>query len=162
MAKKNKLEPAEFEPEGTLFGIATAMRAFQLVHFINKALYINLAASGDDLKISQSDSEESEYFPLYTYHDPELRTDFFLFPNSNGSSMVFPSLRQMNFFILLQGAAYEEHILSMISDIKKITGIQAVVRIDQNQLKNIAYFYADLDNYMSEKKLKDNINRPNF
>lgn len=155
MARKNKLEPAEFEPQGTLIGIASSMRAFQLAHFMNKAIYIDLAST-DDLKITGESGTDLEYFPLYYYYDNELRTDFYLFANSNGNAFVFPALRQMNYLLLLMGAAYDEHIRNFTREIRKIPGVQAVSLIDQTKVKNIEYFFYDFDELLrgrQEQKL---------
>ena len=64
----------------------------------------------------------------------------------------------MNYFLLLTGAAYDEHIKGFISGLKKITGIQAVATIDQMQVKNMAYFFLDFDEYAPSLK-KTNGNR---
>jgi hypothetical protein len=154
MARKSKLETTGFQPEGTLVGIATPLPFYRLVHFINKVLYTNLA-SNDDLQVFDETSGIMQSYPFYSYHHTDLRTDFYLFANYNGKSHVFPGLKQINYFKLLQGAAFDEHINDMLTGIRSIPGVQAAIRVQQGHIKNIAYFYEDFEMFLMELKKKE-------
>jgi hypothetical protein len=153
MAKKNRLE-ASIGEVNAIIGIATQLRDYRLVHFINKFLEVDLA-NVEDLPVFVPKADTFSYFPLYLYHHPDLRTDFCLIANSNGTSPLIPSLRQINYFLLLQGAAYKQHVDEFIVSIRKIQGVQAAISINQSNIKEIGPILEGLEMHILEMKAKE-------
>jgi hypothetical protein len=97
------------------------------------------------LPVYNAKNDSLHNFPFFSYHHPDLRTDFCLIANTNGLNILIPSLRQINFLLLLQGAANKEFIDNMIGGIRKITGIQAVLPIIQSGIKEMPSLMEDIE-----------------
>jgi hypothetical protein len=143
MARKNKLDPAKQTATATI-GIATIHRDYRLAHFINHNLGINLI-SEDDLPVYNSKTDKLSYFPFFICHHQDLRTDFCLIANHNGEIAMLQSLKQLNYFFILEGAAYSNHVKEIIGQLRKIPGIQAAIPIDQAGLKDFPSILEDLE-----------------
>ncbi|NVO19440.1 MAG: IPExxxVDY family protein [Bacteroidetes bacterium] len=153
MAKKIRLEVASGEANA-IVGIATQLRDYRLVHFINKSLNTDLA-NVENLPVYNVKTDSFSYFTLFHYHHPDLRTDICLVSNTNGIGPMVASLKQINFFLILQGAAYRHHIDEMISLIRKIQGVQAAISINQSTTKDFGPILEDLELHILELKQKE-------
>lgn len=152
MARRNKLESAN-ETANAFIGIATLHRDYKLVHYLNVHLGIELT-NEEDLPVYNSKSDSLTYFPFFSYHHPDLRTDLHLIANNSGISLLVPSLKQISYFLLIQGAAYQQHIDSMIASIRKIPGVQAALSVNQSGIKEMASLMEDLELHLIELKKK--------
>jgi hypothetical protein len=152
MARKNRLDPVT-EAAIALIGIATQHRDYKLVHYINQSLLINLV-NEEDLPVYNAKINALSYFPFFSYHHPDLRTDFCLIANNNGSAFLIPSLKQINFFLLMQGAAYQQHIDSISGSLRKIQGIQAAIPVNQSGIKEIGPLLEDIELHKIEIQKK--------
>lgn len=155
MARRNKLETAN-DTANAFIGIATIHRDYKLVHYLNSNLGLELV-NEEDLPVYNSKTDSLTFFPFFCYHHPDLRTDIYLIANSISTSVLIPTLRQINYFLLLQGAAYQQHIDTMIASIRKIPGIQAALLINQSGIKEIPPLMEDLELHLIElqKKAED-------
>ncbi len=151
MAKLKKLSSEPIEPEGEIFGIATTLFPHKLVHFLNKQLYFDFQSS-NDLPVSNVKSEKTDHFPVFVHWDSELVTDFFLIGNFNGDSYLFSAQKQFQFIFIIQGAAYQTHIDSIVQQIRKIEGVQMVYRLQPQTIKEIEYFNEDFEMYQMDLK----------
>ncbi|MBK7173220.1 MAG: IPExxxVDY family protein [Bacteroidales bacterium] len=157
MARKNRLD-AVTEFAIALIGIATSHRDYKLVHYINESLQINLI-NEEDLPVFNVKNDSLSYFPFFTYYHPDLRTDFCLIANNNNSTFLIPSLKQINFFLLMQGAAYQQHIDTVSASLRKIQGVQAAILVNQSGIKEIGPLLEDIELHKIEiqKKAGDSI-----
>ena len=154
MAKRNRLESTD-EVSGTLIGIVTTNRDYRLVHFINQSLGISLV-SEEDIPVYQEKSAELHLYPFFMFHHADLRTGFFLIANYNGKVHMIPSLRQIHFFLLLQGAAYKQHIEKIISGLRSTEGVQAAIPVPMKSLKETVGILEDLEiHVLNLKKTRD-------
>jgi hypothetical protein len=153
MAKKNRLEPAIGQVTA-IIGIATQLRDYRLVHFINKYLEVDLS-NVDDIPVFIPKTATFNFFSLYLYYHPDLRTDFCLVSNYNGTNTLIPSLKQINYFLFLQGAAYQQHVNSIIASIRKIQGIQVAIAIDPKSIKEMGGLIEELELHVLEMKQKN-------
>lgn len=143
MSRKNKLEPAS-ETATAMIGLVTTHRDFRLVHFLNQTLEISMTNTAD-IPVYDAKTESLNYFPFFSYHHTDLRTDFCLIANHNAGKVLIPSLRQINFFLLLQGAAFKQQIDAMIASIRKIQGVQAAIPVNQSAIKEVNPLMEDLE-----------------
>jgi len=148
------LEPTG-EAAGVLIGIATTSRDYRLVHYINQSLGISLG-SVDDIPVYHEKTAKFHTYPFFTWHHPDLRTDFYLIANYNASTYLIPSLRQINYFLLLQGSAYKEHIDGIIATLRTTQGIQAAIPIVPNTIKEFGPILEDLEIHVMEIKKAEN------
>jgi len=152
MAKKNRLDPVK-ATANAMIGIVTSHRDYMLAHFINKNLGIDLV-NQEDLPVYLSKTNTLCDFPYFSYYHPDLRTDFCLIGNYNGTHYIFPALKQLNFILLFQGAAYQQHINDYIALIRKIQGIQAAIHVNQSGIKDLNGFLEDLELHKIEIQKK--------
>lgn len=153
MARKNKLDPA-YQTATAIIGIVTQHRDFRLAHFMNQELGLQLS-NKEDLPVYNSKTDSLSYFPFFYYHHPDLRTDFCLIANSNGSNILLPSMKQINYFFVLVGAAYANHVSEMISNLRKIQGIQAALQVNQGGSKDIPPLLEDLELHRIDLQKKE-------
>ena len=152
MARKNRLDPVK-STANAMIGIVTSHRDYMLAHFINKDLGINLV-NQEDLPVYLSKTNSLSNFPFFSYYHPDLRTDFCLIGNYNGTHYVFPALKQLNYILLFQGAAYQQHINDYIALIRKIQGIQAAIHVNQPGIRDLNGFLEDLELHKIEIQKK--------
>jgi hypothetical protein len=143
MARKIRLEPAIAEVNA-IVGIASQLKDYRLVHFINKHLDVQFA-SVDDLPFYDPKIGKPTLYPLFWFKDNNLRTDFCLVSNSNGTTTLIPSLRQINYFLIIQGGAYQNHVDDIVSGIRRIQGVQAAIAIAQTSIKEIGPLLEDIE-----------------
>jgi len=143
MARKNKLEPAS-ETATAMISLVTTHRDYRLVHYLNQALDIGLVST-QDLPVYDAKSDSLSYFPYFTFHHADLRTDFCLIANHNSGKVLIPSLRQIHFILFLQGAVFKQQIDGIVASIRKIQGIQAAIPVNQSGIKEISPLMEDLE-----------------
>ena len=143
MARVPKLEPA-FEPADAFIGIATNIPVIQLVHFINHSTLLNLVRE-DDLPVYSEKTDSLNYHKFFHYQDEDLRSDFFFFFNNSDGLFLLPLHKQFGYFLVIHGAIPDEKVKHLLTQVKKISGVQLAALIGQEPIKALGPILQDLE-----------------
>jgi len=152
MPRKSRLEPA-FEPADALIGIASAMPVHRLIHYINQVTSLSIYRT-DELPVFNEKSESLTYYDFCTCYLEDFRTQVSLVSNNSGNEQLIPALRQLNYFLMIQGSMPEEKIGQLVTAIKGITGVQLAALVKQETHKELANILQDLELHLLELKKK--------
>jgi len=143
MARVPKLEPA-FEPADAFIGITTNIPVIQLVHFINHSTLLNLVRE-DDLPVYSESTDSLNYHKFFHYHDEDLRSDFCLLVNKSEEAYLLPKQKEFGYFLVIHGAIPDEKVKQLLTQVKKITGVQTAALIGQEPIKALGPILQDLE-----------------
>lgn len=151
MAKKKLIsDPISF-PDLTLIGIASQLKDYRLAHFINQNTALELVRMEDVPVFSEKDNNLIPY-PLFIWHEPTQRTNYYLISNNHPAGKLIPAYKQADFILGMRGPYDDELPQTIIQSIKKISAIQLVFLIDPAKIKNLEGIMSDLELHLVGKE----------
>ena len=131
MAKKRYLEGNFFEGY-SLLGIICGLPDFRATHFINQygSFYFK---KHEPFSLSQ---ESDTSFSWYYFNNEELRRDYYLIQNKNGTETLMQALRNFDYLLLMYGNITAQYLGELLSALRKMPYVTAVFEQDLNTLKN--------------------------
>lgn len=139
-----------------LLGIVSQLKDYSLALFINQSIEIELKKYKDMVLI---DSENNRLgFSWYFYKDKQIQYEIYLISNSSKSVKLFPSKKEMDYFILLKNYPDKEIITAeILPQIRNIQNVLAVFKLDLNDIKNADLFIESIEiheirTFLSPKK----------
>lgn len=88
-----------------LAGMSTPLQDYRLAWWINKVLQIQLSRTMD-LVVTDPESRVQTSFSRFDYHEELTRTFFHLLQNRQGSVLLLPEVKEMDFLVLIKGDYY--------------------------------------------------------
>lgn len=151
MAKKLSAK-IDFSSEYTLIGISCHLKDYRLTFFLNKNLNIQLRRM-DDFIQAGSNKEDLNY-SVYFYHCPDTKNNFCLITNHHSEGKLMPSLRSIDYFLLVENELPDERKKDLISKIKTIPNLLTAYEIELSKVKNINQLLAELELQFIENRQK--------
>lgn len=135
MKKKYKLEIV-YPPEFILYSITSTLKDYKLVFNLNKIPGIKFKRIQDYERPVKPTSDEKLSHPVYHYSDCEK--SYTLITAKSKETRLFPSLKQTDYLLLINGNHNPESLQSFISEVKKTPNIIIIFDIQANtpQLEN--------------------------
>ena len=147
----------EYDYDFVLIGISSHEKDYRICWALNKQLEIELTKV-DSLEIKGKKDNTPSFFSLYKYDNSEEFKEYSVLANlseskssegkmltlfddettsSNASKneWLIPEHKQMNYFFVIKGEVDEYDVDKIAQKIQKIDLVQAVVKINANQLK---------------------------
>jgi len=149
MARKLKIN-IDFSQDNTLIGISCHKKDYWVAYKINDHLHLQLKRI-DDLPVYNSNLDLLINYPLFIYQNPDTYNCFYFFSNYNPEGKMFPFLKSIDFFLLVNGLISENEILSISSTLKKIPNILTAYKLDLNKVKDSEGFLSDLELHILDK-----------
>jgi hypothetical protein len=140
MAKKKLL--IENDYEFFLFGISCSEKSFRLCFALNNQLKASFSKSHNmELWKSTPSGHEknqtlSASFPVFTYRDEEMFTDYRMIVNKFGSKFLIPEFKQADYLLMVQGGMPYSEKGSILKKIKEVTFVQTAFEIDPKKIKS--------------------------
>ncbi len=131
MAKKRYLE-GDFIEGYSLLCIVCGLPDFRASHFINQHCGFDLKKY-KHFSLSQ---EKDAAFSWYYFSNKELRRDYYLILNKNGTEILMPALRNFDYLLLLYGNITAQYRGELIAALRKTPYVTAVFEQDLNRLKD--------------------------
>jgi len=125
---KKKLE-LEIELDLLLYGISCHAKDYRVAWHINKILGLDLKRA-DDLIIKITE------FALFQEFDEEYQVTYTLVANRSENGPLIPERKELDYFLLIEGAYDQMEENTILHDIKKSEIILAAFEIDVNSLKS--------------------------
>lgn len=132
--KKLFLESA-FDYDFVLFGIVSQEKAYRLAWLINNHCGYQLVRE-DDHTFWDEDGKVNASYTLFSYKDQINHLYFYLLENKDESNVLIPELRNLNYFMMVQGALEFFSPEQARNTFKDINEIQLVTEIDQHKLRS--------------------------
>lgn len=123
--------------EGTrLLGIVAPVKDYQLCWNLNQLFRFKFRMN-NDIEIQLTKKQRKYFFPVYEYYEPNSSLVHYLYNNQHEGEYLLPEFKHLDFLWLLKGDLVNDNIVNdMISSIKNINGVQLVIELLHEQLKN--------------------------
>ncbi|MCD4735180.1 MAG: IPExxxVDY family protein [Bacteroidales bacterium] len=151
MAKKIKLK-IDPDNEEFVIGIACQKNDYWIAYQLNSALKLNLRRI-PDLPVIIGKSDKISRYQLFYYENPESMISYFLISNRGTSGKLIPSLKNIDFFLLLNGNVVEKDLTT--SEIKRIKHVLFANSIDLQGLKESVNLMSNLELHLLEINKND-------
>jgi len=149
MPRKLKID-IDFSQDNTLIGISCHKKDYWVAYKLNDHLQLNLKRI-DDLPVYNSKLDIVINYPLFNFHNPDTLNCFYFFSNYNPEGKIFPSLKSIDYFLLINGPINEKEVSEMINTLKKIPNILTAYKHDLGKVKDSEGFLSDLELHILEK-----------
>lgn len=142
MAKKITLT-LDFTSDYSVIGISCHLKDYRLTFNLNKELNLQLKRI-EDFTLDDKKNESLNY-SIYYYHCHDTNNNFSLVANHNAERKLIPSLKQFDYFLLIQNNINTQTKKELIKAIKKVPNILTAFEIDLATVKNIHTLIAEIE-----------------
>ncbi len=133
MAKKKLL--IENDYDFFLFGISCPEKAYRLCSALNTLLGVTFSKS-KDMEVHEKKNETGYKFPVFSYHDEEMFTDYRIIVNKANSKVLIPEFKQADFLLMVQGGVPYSDKSEIFKKIKEVNFVQTAFEIDPKKVKS--------------------------
>jgi hypothetical protein len=123
--------------EGTkLLGIMTPLKDYQLCWQLNSVLAMDFRIN-NDIEIQLTKKERNYFFAVYEFLEPTGSLSHYVYNNRFDGEYLLPEFKHLDFLWLMKGdVVNEEGLLQTINNIKQISGVQLVVELTNEKIRN--------------------------
>lgn len=141
--KKNKIA-FDADLVCVIIGIVTPLKDYRICWFINQCFLLDLIKTEPVVIENISEFKQSS-FSRFKYEEELTKSVFYVLENKSGGDYLISETRQADYLFIIKGTYYQQHIDKIISKLKEIEEVQAVVQIKQGSIKNKSniLFYDD-------------------
>lgn len=118
-----------------LFGISCPEKSFRLCFALNNQLKASFAKTGN-MELVEKNQALSVSFPVFTYRDEEMFTDYRVIVNKADSKYLVPEFKQADYLLMVQGGMPLSEKGNILKKIKEVTFIQTAFEIDPRKIKS--------------------------
>ena len=144
MAKKVLLDNKSESAYYTLLGISCHHKDYRLSFLLNQVLESEFLKM-DDLPLFPPGTKESTDFSFYFYRDEDNFNSYFLISNRSQENTLVPSLKQVDFLLLIEGPFKKVQKDSVLKKIKSVPNILTAFEIDLASIKNYENLLSDIE-----------------
>ena len=126
----------EFFEDTRLLGIVSPVKDYQLCRLLNQLFRFNFRMN-NDIEIQLTKRQRKYFFPVYEYCEPNSSLVHYLYNNQDDGEYLLPEFKHLDFLWLLKGDLVDnESVNEMISIIRNIHGVQLVIELTNEKIKN--------------------------
>ena len=126
----------DFFEDTRLLGIVAPVKHYQLCWLLNQLFRFNFRMN-NDIEIQLSKKQRKYFFPVYQYAEPNSSLVHYLYNNQHDGEYLLPEFKHLDFLWLMKGDNVETGIVNdMIHSIKSINGVQLVIELTNEKIKN--------------------------
>ncbi len=126
----------DFFTDTRLLGIVVSAKNYRFCWQVNNTLGYNFRLDAD-IEIELRKKGRKYFFPVYHYHEPPGFLHQYIYHNHYEGEFLLPEFRHIDFLWLMKGEfVEEEQCQQVIQSLKNITGVQLVVELTNEQIKN--------------------------
>ncbi len=126
----------------SFFSIVGRMPDYKLAYRLNKSTGMKFCKAPD---LPVYTSSKPVMCSLYYFYDEIFRIKYFLIKNINDSTILAPTLKNIDYFLLAEGFTNHLDPDAMINKMRNVNGILAVLPLKANQIKEGKYLLEDLE-----------------
>ncbi len=126
----------EFFRDTRLVGIVAPIKDYQFCWQLNQLFNIDLR-NNTDIEIQLKRKERDYFFTIFQYCEPNNALVHYLYNNQFDGEYLLPEFRHLDFLYLLKGdVVSEEFIHALMGTIKNINGVQLVMELAHDKIRN--------------------------
>ncbi len=123
------------EEDYCLLGIVSDEPDYKLCWLLNQALHTDFTREEDLVLFSKKLGEDQE-ISLFTHEDEQRMTTYRVIVNRANTGHYLSELKQIDFFLHIQGEIDTEHIGQLISTIGRISPVRMCVPVNLSLIKD--------------------------
>lgn len=132
----NELLAEEFFENTLLLGVMAPMESQKFVWQVNQSMRFDFRLN-DDIEIQLSKRNRQYYFSVFEYKEPNMVLGYYLYKNQFDGEYLLPEFKHLDYLWLTKGdLPGEEDEKKLITDIRNIPGVQLVVELTNEKIKN--------------------------
>ena len=126
----------DFFEDTHLLGIMAPIKDYQFCWRLNSDMGLDFRIN-NDIEIQLNKKKRSYFFSVYEYCEPTGSLAHYIYNNQFDGEYLLPEFRHLDFLWLMKGDEVKPEILQQTSSlIKGITGVQLVVELTNEKIKN--------------------------
>lgn len=125
-----------FFEETRLLGIMAPIKSYLFCWQLNNVLGIDFRIN-NEIEIQLAKKARNYFFAVYEYPEPTNCLVHYLYNNQFDGEYLLPEFKHLDFLWLLKGdCVTNEKLTELVQSIKIITGVQLVVELATEKIKN--------------------------
>ena len=124
----------ELDFDFKLLAITSQLKDYRLCFAINKFTEFDFRKD-EDLEIAFKNTP-TKFFSRYVYYPENIECYFTLLANKGTDGFLIPEMKEIDYFILIKEFIDEEDLDLLLSQLKQIKEIQAVVELNPEKIKS--------------------------
>ena len=125
-----------FFEDTKLLGIMTPLKDYQLCWQLNSVLAMDFRIN-NDIEIQLTKKERNYFFAVYEFVEPIGSLSHYVYNNRFDGEYLLPEFKHLDFLWLIKGdVVTKESLLETINSIKEINGVQLVVELTDEKIRN--------------------------
>lgn len=126
----------EFFEETRLLGIMAPVKDYQFCWQLNSHMGMDFRIN-NDIEIQLTKKNRNYFFAVYEYGEPAGSLCHYIYNNQFDGEYLLPEFRHLDFLWLMKGDIVEaEALKEIINEIRTITGVQLVIELTNEKIKN--------------------------
>jgi hypothetical protein len=125
-----------FFEDTRLLGIMAPIKDYQLCWYLNTILGMDFRMN-NDIEIQLNKKKRSYFFAVYEFCEPAASLSHYVYNNRFDGEYLLPEFKHLDFLWLMKGdIVKEESLQQTINQIREISGVQLVVELTNEKIKN--------------------------
>jgi hypothetical protein len=126
----------DFFEEARLLGIMAPVKDYQFCWQLNTSMGMDFRIN-NDIEIQLTKRKRNYFFAVYEYCEPTGSLAHYVYNNQFDGEYLLPEFRHLDFLWLMKGDEIRiESLQQRISSIRTISGVQLVVELTNEKIKN--------------------------
>ena len=126
----------DFFEDTRLAGIVAPLKSYQFCWHLNHLLHFDFRIN-NDIEIQLAKKNRNYYFSVFEYREPTSSLVHYLYNNQYDGEYLLPEFRHLDFLWLMKGDMVAESFFQqIIGSVKSITGVQLVMELTNEKIKN--------------------------
>ena len=131
----NEALAEEFFEDSVLLGIVAPVNDFTLCWQLNNILGFNFRVNVD-LEIRLAKKKRTYFFSVFENPIASVALTHYLYNNQFDGEYLLPEFKHLDFMWLIKGDFDHRELAPLIQSIKSLTGVQLVVEMTNEKIKN--------------------------
>lgn len=125
-----------FFEDARLLGIQAPIKDYMFCWQVNQLLGVDFRIN-NEIEIPLKRKERIYFFHIYEYAQPSTCLMHYLYNNQHDGEYLLPELRHFDFLWLLKDDhVSDESINNLIYSLKQINGVQVIIELTNERIKN--------------------------
>lgn len=126
----------EFFEDTRLLGIMAPLESHQFVWQVNQGMRFDFRIN-NSLEIILNKKSRQYFFSVYDYNEPNKTLTYYLYKNQFDGEYLLPEFKHLDYLWLTKGdLPGEEEERALMTGIRNIAGVQLVVELTNEKIKN--------------------------
>lgn len=136
LAIDNSILAEDFFSDAKILGIVAPLKDYRFCWLLNQCLGCDFRLNSD-IEIQLARKNRQYFFSVYEYGEAGTSIFHYIYNNQFEGEYLLPEFRHLDFLWLLKGDnVQDDHLLYLQQSIKNIQGVQLVIRLEKEKIRN--------------------------